>query len=337
MDELHLAIAPFFVGDPGAPRFAVPGIYPHDPGHRMQLAETRPVGDVVLLRYLLDVRVPEPEIPRRAQRAGAARGADGALLAGQADPADGHAQETRTAAKSAVAEHIRWLRQTIAMLSEEEPPVDPPSAPWPAPHGEPSGSRPALTVADPSGADQGRADYSGADYSGADYSGARYSGASTMSVSEAANVDVYWLRETISLARRCPPSATAFSVGAIIVGADGIPLATGFSRERDLRDHAEEVALAKIPPGDPRLARATIYSSLEPCGVRASRPCPCADLIIAAGIPRVVYAWHEPPLLASGGGAEMLTAAGVSVIEIPELAPEARAINAHLIYPNPPA
>jgi diaminohydroxyphosphoribosylaminopyrimidine deaminase/5-amino-6-(5-phosphoribosylamino)uracil reductase len=126
-------------------------------------------------------------------------------------------------------------------------------------------------------------------------------------------------------------------VGAIIVGADGTPLATGYSRERDLRDHAEEVALAKITPGDPRLARATIYSSLEPCGVRASRPRPCADLIIAAGIPRVVYAWHEPPLLAAGGGGEMLTAAGAGVIEIPELAPEARAINAHLIHPGSPA
>ncbi|MGH3157224.1 MAG: dCMP deaminase, partial [Streptosporangiaceae bacterium] len=113
------------------------------------------------------------------------------------------------------------------------------------------------------------------------------------------------------------------------------PLASGFSRERDLRDHAEEVALAKIPPGDPRLARATIYSSLEPCGVRASRPRPCADLIIAAGLPRVVYAWHEPPLLASGGGAEMLTAAGVTVIEIPELADEAREPNSHLIHPHP--
>ena len=324
VDELHLVVAPFFVGDPAAPRFGGPGGYPHDPGHRMQLAETRQVGDVVLLRYLLDVRVPEPEIPRGAQPAGAVRG-------------------TSAAAKSAVAEHIRWLRQTIAMLSEEEPPADPPPGPWPAPDGEPPGSLPALAGTDNGGGYQARADHAGADYPGADYPGADraradHGGASMMSVSEAANVDVHWLRETLELARRCPPSATAFSVGAIIVGADGTPLASGFSRERDLRDHAEEVALAKIPPGDPRLARATIYSSLEPCGVRASRPRPCADLIIAAGIPRVVYAWHEPPLLAPGGGAEMLTAAGVSVIEIPELAPEARAINAHLIHPphHPP-
>ena len=53
VDELHLVVAPFFVGDPAAPRFAGPGSYPHGPGQRMRLAETRRIGDVVLLRYLL--------------------------------------------------------------------------------------------------------------------------------------------------------------------------------------------------------------------------------------------------------------------------------------------
>src|SRR5215472_4662116 len=57
-DELHLVIAPFFVGDPAAPRFALPGHYPHGPDHRMQLAEVRQLGDVVLLRYLLGSRHP---------------------------------------------------------------------------------------------------------------------------------------------------------------------------------------------------------------------------------------------------------------------------------------
>jgi len=52
-DELHLVIAPFFVGDPSAPRFLEPGRFPHDPGHRMNLTEARQMGDVVLLRYLL--------------------------------------------------------------------------------------------------------------------------------------------------------------------------------------------------------------------------------------------------------------------------------------------
>ena len=51
VDELQLVIAPFFVGDPAAPRFAGPGRYPAGPGHPLQLAEVRPVGEVVLLRY----------------------------------------------------------------------------------------------------------------------------------------------------------------------------------------------------------------------------------------------------------------------------------------------
>ncbi len=51
-DEIHLAIAPFFVGDPRAPRFVNPGAYPNGPGRRMTLAEVRAVGDVALLRYL---------------------------------------------------------------------------------------------------------------------------------------------------------------------------------------------------------------------------------------------------------------------------------------------
>jgi 5-amino-6-(5-phosphoribosylamino)uracil reductase len=52
VDELQLVIAPFFVGDPAAPRFAGPGHYPAGPDHPLHLAEARPVGEVVLLRYL---------------------------------------------------------------------------------------------------------------------------------------------------------------------------------------------------------------------------------------------------------------------------------------------
>jgi 5-amino-6-(5-phosphoribosylamino)uracil reductase len=52
-DELQLVVAPFFVGDGRAPRFVGPGRFPHDTAHRMRLAEARPIGDLVLLRYLL--------------------------------------------------------------------------------------------------------------------------------------------------------------------------------------------------------------------------------------------------------------------------------------------
>ena len=147
--------------------------------------------------------------------------------------------------------------------------------------------------------------------------------------------DHRFLRWAVELSRRCPPSATAFSVGAVIVAEDGEVLATGFSREQEDHDHAEEVALRKLTGGklgpDPRLRHATIYSSLVPCGARASRPVTCVQHIVAAGIPRVVFAWREPRLFTDGEGAEQLHAAGVAVTEVPELAERAQAINAHLV------
>jgi diaminohydroxyphosphoribosylaminopyrimidine deaminase / 5-amino-6-(5-phosphoribosylamino)uracil reductase len=141
--------------------------------------------------------------------------------------------------------------------------------------------------------------------------------------------DRRFLRQAIELSRRCPPSGTAFSVGALLVDADGAVLATGYSRESDPHDHAEEAALAKVA-GQPRPG-ATIYSSLEPCLRRLSRPRSCCALIAAAGIARVVLAWREPPIFVPGGGTAWLEARGMLVTEVPELAAEARAVNAHLL------
>jgi len=137
----------------------------------------------------------------------------------------------------------------------------------------------------------------------------------------------------VSLARRCPPSDTAFSVGAVIVDADGAELSRGFSREGgDPLVHAEEAALGKLSPGDPRLAGATIYSTLEPCSQRKSRPRTCTELIIAAGLRRVVIAWREPALfVADCQGYELLSRAGLTVAELPEFGAAAAAPNRHLI------
>lgn len=147
------------------------------------------------------------------------------------------------------------------------------------------------------------------------------------------DADRHWLLEAIDLSRRCPPSLSAFSVGAVLVAADGSPLSAGYSREWDPADHAEEVALARAAEArlDALLAGATLYSSLEPCAARASRPVPCADLIIACGVGRVVIAWREPPIFVPGGGAVLLRKAGVKVAVLPELAAAAKAVNAHLL------
>jgi pyrimidine deaminase RibD-like protein len=155
------------------------------------------------------------------------------------------------------------------------------------------------------------------------------SAADESAVARQPQADMRWLREAIELSGHCPPSDSAFSVGAVLVSDAGEVIATGYSRERDPKDHAEEAALARAAD-DPRLAGATLYSSLEPCLSRASRPRSCTELIKAAGIGRVVIAWLEPPLFASGGGAAELRNAGVTVDEIPWLAELARSVNAHL-------
>jgi 5-amino-6-(5-phosphoribosylamino)uracil reductase len=55
-DELQLVIAPLFVGHPGATRFVGAGRFPWSGSTRARLVESRPIGDVVLLRYALSSR-----------------------------------------------------------------------------------------------------------------------------------------------------------------------------------------------------------------------------------------------------------------------------------------
>ncbi len=143
--------------------------------------------------------------------------------------------------------------------------------------------------------------------------------------------DYQWMRLAIELAHQCPPSPGAFSVGAVIVDENGTEISRGYSRETDSQVHAEESALAKLASDDPRLKAATIYSTLEPCSQRKSRPRTCTQLILAGGIPRVVMAWREPSLfVADCQGYELLANAGVTVVEISDLAEEAKAPNSHL-------
>jgi 5-amino-6-(5-phosphoribosylamino)uracil reductase len=55
-DELHLVVAPFFVGDSKARRFVNDGRFPWNPDRRARLAGVRQIDDVVLLRYALSSR-----------------------------------------------------------------------------------------------------------------------------------------------------------------------------------------------------------------------------------------------------------------------------------------
>ncbi|WP_405135557.1 deaminase [Nocardia sp. NBC_01388] len=142
----------------------------------------------------------------------------------------------------------------------------------------------------------------------------------------------YWMNRAIDLARECPVVEGAFSVGAVIVSADGQEISTGYSRETDPKIHAEESALDKLAPDDSRLTGATIYSTLEPCSERSTKTrVPCTDRVLQAGIPVVVIAWREPSTFVEDCiGVEKLRENGVKVIELPELAEAAMSMNRHL-------
>ncbi|MBR8744991.1 dCMP deaminase [Nocardiopsis sp. MG754419] len=145
------------------------------------------------------------------------------------------------------------------------------------------------------------------------------------------DADTHWLERAVALSRSSPRSTTAFAVGAVVVSAEGLVLGEGHSRRDDPHDHAEEVALRDLDLTDPRLTGATIYSSLEPCSARASRPRSCSALILLTPIPRVVLAWREPDVFVDCDGAERLAAAGRTVVERPDLAAQVREVNAHLL------
>lgn len=135
------------------------------------------------------------------------------------------------------------------------------------------------------------------------------------------------MSRAVELAGQCPPSKTAFSVGAVIV-ADGENIGEGYSRAEQDHDHAEEVALRRATAS---VEGATVYSTMEPCGHRASRPEPCAQLLIEAGVARVVYAVGEPEnFVETPSGARALRESGVAVDVMPEFAPAAERPNSHL-------
>lgn len=139
------------------------------------------------------------------------------------------------------------------------------------------------------------------------------------------------LQAAIELSRRCAPTDSAFCVGAILVSASGQVIAQRYSRQCHPKDHAEEAALAVAAASGADLRGATLYTSLEPCLRRVSRPASCAELIVRAGVPRVVYAWREPPIFQPGGGAAWLIQHRIAVVELPGLAAAARAVNGPLL------
>lgn len=112
------------------------------------------------------------------------------------------------------------------------------------------------------------------------------------------------------------------SVGCVIV-AGGVVVGEGATGAGG-RPHAEELALAAAGA---RGRGSDVYVTLEPCARRSTGGTSCADLLIGAGVARVVIATGDPHPFAAGVGTERLRAAGV-VVESDVMEAEARALNA---------
>jgi diaminohydroxyphosphoribosylaminopyrimidine deaminase/5-amino-6-(5-phosphoribosylamino)uracil reductase len=90
---------------------------------------------------------------------------------------------------------------------------------------------------------------------------------------------------------------------------DGVVVGRGWTGAGG-RPHAEAVALGQAGEA----ARgATLYVTLEPCAHKSERGPACADLLLAAGIGRVVIGLQDPDPRTAGEGFARLAATGVDV------------------------
>jgi diaminohydroxyphosphoribosylaminopyrimidine deaminase/5-amino-6-(5-phosphoribosylamino)uracil reductase len=110
-------------------------------------------------------------------------------------------------------------------------------------------------------------------------------------------------------------------VGAVLARDEEI-VGEGW-HERAGEPHAEPIAIRAA--GD-RARGATAYVTLEPCGHHGRTP-PCVDVLLAAGVRRVVYAVGDPNPRVNGAGAARLKEAGLKV-QSGLLEADAEALNA---------
>ena len=103
------------------------------------------------------------------------------------------------------------------------------------------------------------------------------------------------------------------AVGCVLVSADNRLIAVG-STQAGGRPHAEAEALLKAEQARKTadLKAGTAYVTLEPCAHKGRGPA-CADLLVQAGLGRIVYAVEDPDERVNGQGHERLIKGGLTV------------------------
>ncbi len=125
-------------------------------------------------------------------------------------------------------------------------------------------------------------------------------------------IDARFMREALALARRGLGSTRPNPmVGAVIVRSGEI-VGRGW-HERSGGPHAEVNAIADAKNrGVTDFSDTTVYVTLEPCAHFGKTP-PCADLVVATGIGRVVCGMVDPNPLVAGRGIDIIRRAGLTV------------------------
>ncbi len=101
-------------------------------------------------------------------------------------------------------------------------------------------------------------------------------------------------------------------VGAVLVH-EGRIIGEGY-HEKYGQAHAEVNCINAVKPSEVSLiTSSTLYVSLEPCSHHGKTP-PCADLIVAKKIPRVVIGCTDPFFEVKGRGIDKLQKAGIEVV-----------------------
>ncbi|PJI96844.1 diaminohydroxyphosphoribosylaminopyrimidine deaminase/5-amino-6-(5-phosphoribosylamino)uracil reductase [Acidovorax sp. 69] len=113
-------------------------------------------------------------------------------------------------------------------------------------------------------------------------------------------------------------------VGCVIADASGVVLGQG-STQRAGGPHAEVVALRDARLRGHSVVGSTAYVTLEPCS-HHGRTGPCCDVLVNAGIAKVVASLADPNPLVAGKGFSRLRASGVAV-EVGQRGDESRELN----------
>lgn len=139
-------------------------------------------------------------------------------------------------------------------------------------------------------------------------------------------MDEQFMRRALELAAKGRYSVSPNPMVGCVVVRNGEIIGEGFHQRTGMA-HAEVEALRSCRV---TAMGATAYTTLEPCNHTGRTP-PCTEVLIAAGVERVVAALEDPHPLVQGRGIAALRAAGIDV-SVGLLSEQAAHLNEKFLY-----